>query len=161
MSKERPSFSDVLADTQKWEHDNPRQKRTNTITEEQVWAVLGDSAHLFAGPELGFLTDNANSDPGEGAEWLPYYKLADAVLIGMLGDVSGELNQMRKAAKEKGYTNLAEAIAGILHRVKDAYLANLRVVANGPMTPLGNEDHFAKTEATIAEERARIEAEMA
>ncbi len=161
MSKERPSFSEVLADTQKWEHDNPRQKRTNTLTENRVWAVLGDSAKLYIGPEMLELVASANEDADEGAEWLPYYKMALSILNLALGDLSGGLNQIAKSAREKGYNNLADAIAENLHRVKDSYLAMLRVVGNGPLNPLTNEDHFAKTEATIAEERARLDAEIA
>lgn len=50
------------------------------LTVERVRAVLADCT-LFNDDDFRALTASANADPEEGAEWLPYYKLALAVLM--------------------------------------------------------------------------------
>lgn len=58
----------------------------NTISEERLRAVLFNS-DLIDADDDGFpgLLRAANADPDEGPEWLPYYKIALALLIQALG----------------------------------------------------------------------------
>lgn len=63
------------------------------ITPDRVRAVLRGSP-LLEPEDYADLAEQANADPEEGADWLPYYKLALGVLMrafGMLDAVCGEL----------------------------------------------------------------------
>jgi hypothetical protein len=58
----------------------------NTLTEERIRELLLNSFIIGREPD-GFanLLKSANADPEEGAEWLPYYKLALALLMQAFG----------------------------------------------------------------------------
>lgn len=72
------------------------------LDEERVRAVVGP--HPWLDPEaVADLVRSANSDPHEGAEWLPYYKLTCAVLMRSFG----------------GMAAVAEEAIGLLSRADD------------------------------------------
>ncbi len=57
-----------------------------TITEERVRAVLRNSP-LLSAEDYQHLTAQANMDADEGADWLPYYKIALGVLMMAFGSL--------------------------------------------------------------------------
>lgn len=66
----------------------------NLLTEDRLEELLKPFGDCFGPREAeGFLT-SANADPEEGAEWLPYYKLAVAMNAGTIGYLCGVLTQL-------------------------------------------------------------------
>ena len=51
----------------------------NTIDLDRLRELFGDSPHLLNDADLAALLVSANADPHEGAEWLPYYKVASSI----------------------------------------------------------------------------------
>jgi hypothetical protein len=94
----------------------------NTITEARVREVLGHSPLLTAEDYAG-LTATANSDPEEGPEWLPYYKLHAALLMQAFGAIAG-------AADAQGAAGLR--FREIVCKAKAIARLSLRLCAIGP-----------------------------
>lgn len=57
---------------------------TRPVTPDRVRAVLG-GCPLLEPEDWAELTSQANADPDEGADWLPYYRLALGVLMQAFG----------------------------------------------------------------------------
>lgn len=60
----------------------------NAITLDRVRQLFGDSPDLLTDDDLKELTDSANADADEGAEWLPYYKLSLSLLMRAFGELN-------------------------------------------------------------------------
>lgn len=92
-------------------------RATNTITPDQIRTVLGDPPTLDA-EDYVLLTCSANADPDEGAEWLPYYKVACGLLIQAFGmaeaaAVLANDRGQRIMALARGRVVLSQRAAGI------------------------------------------------
>ncbi len=102
----------------------------NTVTEERVRELLGDS-WLIDCEDTGFpeLVAQANADPNEGAEWLPYYKIALSLLMQGFGVAMG----IAHAGLTDPSTHKVDARLDVLRRVAIglAKLSNL-ACAVGP-----------------------------
>jgi len=65
----------------------------NTLTEDRLEELLRPFEDCFGPGEAEQLLASANADPDEGAEWLPYYKLAVAMNGLTIGYLCGLLKR--------------------------------------------------------------------
>lgn len=66
------------------------------LTEDRLEEVLKLCGDDFQPDDVDDLLKSANADPDEGAEWLPYYKLAIAIDAGTIGYLCGILDGLKR-----------------------------------------------------------------
>lgn len=102
------------------------------LTVDRVRDVLADSPLLSDGDFVS-LTNSANADPGEGADWLPYYKLSLAVLMQAFGEVMATAGYLAESAEAVAPGRTAAA-RRVLRQAEQMARLSLRPCGIGPDT---------------------------
>ena len=97
------------------------------LTEEKLREVIGDWSEI----DYFAVLETANADPHEGAEWLPYYKAAMAILAEECGGMAAILSKMLVAY---GDNPAGKTIRKTLERMQVFWLAHLKLCGIGPQT---------------------------
>ena len=119
----------------------------NTITEADVRAVLGPG-YKGDRKDVAQLVASANADPREGVEWLPYYKLALAVLAEAAGQIQG-LAEVISRDMPPDHLPGRVVVEEALRWFDGMFRVHLRVCGLGP--DHGNPKRVAKVEKMVAE----------
>lgn len=81
--------------------------------------------------ELADLLESMGEDPGEGVEWLPFYKLAMAIKVGIIGLLIGAIDTMIEA-KRGGVEYNSDRLRSLIARVAEEMRLSLITVGRGP-----------------------------
>lgn len=120
------------------------------LSPERVRAVLGDSP-LIDAEFVADMVKSANSDAKEGAEWLPYYKVALGVLARAFGELETvALFGIRAAATDDDLSvGRFAVIREQLDHARWLFKVHLRPIGIGPDE---SPERAAQVDASIEEE---------